>query len=73
MIAGNIEHLPPVLGTVLEEGLKALLLVPGADISAERKVRRGRLQKLRELLDRLNLKMNIANKLDTHSKGSVRR
>jgi len=69
MIAGNIEHPLPVLGTVLEESLKALLLVPGADVSAQGKIWRGRLEKLRELLDGAQFKMNIANKLDSHSKG----
>jgi hypothetical protein len=46
MIAGYKEHLLPVLGTVLEESLKTLLLVIAADVSTERKVRRRRLEKL---------------------------
>jgi hypothetical protein len=46
MIAGNIEHPLPVLGTVLEESLKPLLLVPGTDVSAQCQIRCGRLEKL---------------------------
>lgn len=68
MIAGNKEDSLPVLGTVLEESLEALLLVIGADVSTERKIWRRRLEKLRELLDGFDFSMDITDKLNAHSK-----